>query len=223
MKKRILLINFKTYEEATGKRALALAKICDKIAKQTKIDIRIAVQAADLALIKKDVKIPVYGQHFDIQDPGKSTGSITGYSLKQAGARGSILNHSEKRISKEDLKDAVKLAKYYGLDSCVCVQTLKEAEEICLLKPDLIALELPGLIGGNVSITKANPHLILDSAKTLRRINPKIVILVGAGITTKEDVKHAFLLGADGVLLASHFVLAKDPEKFLKELVKSIK
>ena len=42
MKKRtqpILIINFKTYEKATGNNALKLAKICDKVSKQTKIKI----------------------------------------------------------------------------------------------------------------------------------------------------------------------------------------
>jgi triosephosphate isomerase len=43
-------------------------------------------------------------------------------------------------------------------------------------------------------------------------------VLCGAGVSSKEDVKKALELGAQGVLLASAFVKAPDPKAFLSEL-----
>jgi len=48
-------------------------------------------------------------------------------------------------------------------------------------------------------------------------------LIIGAGISTGEDTKQAVALGAKGVILASGFVLAKDPEAKLRELTMGFK
>jgi len=45
------------------------------------------------------------------------------------------------------------------------------------------------------------------------------VVLCGVGVTNGVDVKAAIELGADGVLLASGVVKAKDPRGALLDLV----
>ncbi len=47
-------------------------------------------------------------------------------------------------------------------------------------------------------------------------------MLCGAGVTNGEDVKAAIELGADGVLLASGVVKAKDPRAALLDLVSGV-
>jgi triosephosphate isomerase len=47
-------------------------------------------------------------------------------------------------------------------------------------------------------------------------------VLAGAGISTGDCVKKAIELGADGVLLASGVVKAKNPEEVLFDLVSKI-
>jgi triosephosphate isomerase len=42
-------------------------------------------------------------------------------------------------------------------------------------------------------------------------------VLCGAGVTTGDDVAAALRLGADGILVASGIVKAKDPEAVLKD------
>ena len=212
----MIIINFKTYRQATGKKALKLAKVCAKVAKSYRADIRIAVQPTDLQIIANAVKIPVYAQHMDPESFGKFTGFLTAEALRADGAKGTLLNHSEHRLSKSVLKACVKKAKSLGLKVVLCARTPKEGQMLTRLKPDFIAIEPAALIGGKISVSEAEPWLIQDIVK---RIGKKERILVGAGVHTGEDVHIASKLGAAGVLLASGVTTAKNPESVLKNLV----
>ncbi|MEK6964027.1 MAG: triose-phosphate isomerase [Nanoarchaeota archaeon] len=212
----VVIINFKTYEQATGKNAVKLAKICEQVAKSSKADIRIAVQPTDLAAVVKAVKIPVYAQHIDSYSYGKFTGFITAEAVKAAGAKGTLLNHSEHRLKLDEVEDCVKRAKKLGLVTVLCANDPLIGQALATLKPDFIAIEPPELIGGTISVSEAEPEVIKDIVK---RIGKKERILVGAGVHTGKDVHVAHQLGAAGVLLASGVTIAKDPRKVLKNLV----
>ncbi len=213
--KPVIIINFKTYQQATGKNAVKLAKICQQVAKASKADIRIAVQPTDLARVVKAVKIPVYAQHIDSYSYGKFTGFITAEAIKAAGAKGTLLNHSEHRLKVDELEECVKRAKKLGLITVLCANDPLVGQALATLKPDFIAVEPPELIGGTLSVSEAEPEVIKDIVK---RIGKKEKILVGAGVHTGKDVKVAKELGAAGVLLASGVTMAKDPKKVLKDL-----
>ncbi len=215
--KVFLIVNFKTYTEATGKNAIKLAKICEKVAKETKTDIRIAVQTADLFSVSQAISLKVYTQHVDSYETGAHTGSISVSDIKKEGAKGSLLNHSEKRISLKKIKETIILCKKYKFHLCICVKNPKEAEKLALFSPHMIAVEPPSLIGGEISIT-SNPKIILETIKKVKKHSPTTKILVGAGIKNVEDIKKVVTLGANGVLLSSHVVLAKNPEKVLRKL-----
>ena len=45
---QLIILNFKIYAEATGKKALELAKICEEVANETGANIIVAPQTADL-------------------------------------------------------------------------------------------------------------------------------------------------------------------------------
>ena len=74
-----------------------------------------------------------------------------------------------------------------------------EVKKFNSLDVDFIAVEPPELIGGDVSVSKAEPEIIEASVRNAG--NKKL--LVGAGVKTREDVKIAMKLGARGVLVAS--------------------
>ncbi len=65
MKTPVIILNFKAYREASGKRGLALANICEEVAEDTGASIVIAPQQIDLSLIVREVGIPVLAQHVD--------------------------------------------------------------------------------------------------------------------------------------------------------------
>jgi triosephosphate isomerase len=213
--KNVLIVNFKTYEEATGKDALKLAKICEKVALDTKKDIRIAVQEIDLCCVSNSVSIPVYSQHVDPVSYGANTGFIVPESVKKVGAKGTLLNHSEHHI--DDIKKSIAAAKRAKLVTVVCADTVEKGIDIAKYKPDFIAIEPPELIGGDISVSDAEPEVISAAVKKI-----KGNIIIGAGIRTSHDVKIALKLGAKGILLASGIVKAKDPEKVLREMAKEL-
>lgn len=214
----IILINFKSYAESTGKNALKLAKICDSVAKKRKANIMVAVQNADINEISKAVKIPVFAQHVDIEF-GAHTGSANIKSAREAGALGTLINHAEKKLTVDVVAKTIEECKRMKMISCVCAANEQEMLEALKSSPDYIAYEIPELIGGNVSITSANPDSVKDFVKKVGKTSKP---LCGAGVKTCNDLKKAVELGTNGVLLASGITKAEDPKKALEDLLKLI-
>ena len=72
------------------------------------------------------------------------------------------------------------------------------------------------------SVSKAQPSVVTDSVDAVKRVSKKVKVLCGAGISTGEDLKKAVELGAEGVLLASGIIKAKDQKAAMLELVKGV-
>lgn len=214
----IVLVNFKAYETSTGDAAVALAKLHEKVAQESGVNIGIAVSALDLARVAAAVSIPVFAQHVDEKSFGAATGSTVAEQAKAAGAVGTLLNHSEKRLG-EKLPACLAAAKRAGLVTIVCAESDAEAENFVALAPDFLAVEPPELIGGDISVTSANPEIIENAVKKVNGIP----LLVGAGVKNGVDVASALKFGAVGVLLASGVTKAADPEKVLRDLISGVK
>ena len=221
MAKPLILINFKTYELATGKKALQLAKAINKF-KSKKYQLAVAPQTIDLKETKKAVKIPVFAQHTDNIRYGSHTGHTLPEAIKQAGAAGTILNHSEKKIKLDKLKETLAICKELKLKTIICTGSLAGVKKLIKLSPDYVAYEPKKLIGKNVSVTQTNPKVIQKAVKLIEKkqnktnTNSKTKLLVGAGIHSKQDVKKAIELGAAGVLLAHKVVKAKNTKRILR-------
>ncbi len=221
MKLPLILVNFKCYKEATGKNALKLAKICEKVARSYEINIAIAPQFIDLYLAQK-VKVPVFAQHVDGIEYGAFTGHVSPLALKEIGVKGSLINHSEKKLPLKEIKECLEIMKKYKLISVVCADSLIRGKEIAKFAPEFIAYEDPFLIGSGQAISRVKPYSVKNFVENIRKINPKINVLCGAGITSGEDVKKALELGTKGVLVASGVVKAKNPRKVLEDFANSI-
>ena len=215
MKLPLILVNFKLYERATGVAAVELAKIHQRVAEETGANIAVAVNALDLAAVCAAVEIPVFAQHIDPVSYGSGTGHISADLVSELGACGTLLNHAECQVDDGELAKSLELARELGLFTVVCANTPEKAEQVLPMNPDMIAVEPPELIGGEVSVSKAEPGIIEE---TVKRIGENRV-LVGAGVKTGEDVSIAVSLGASGVLLASGVTKAEDPYAVLLDLV----
>jgi len=213
-----IVLNVKTYIEATGNKALEIAILMDKISKELDVSMAIAVQATDITLVAKKVSIPVFAQHIDPIKPGSHTGWTLAEAVKAAGALGTLINHSEHRVILADLDTCVTKAKELNLDHIVCSNNVETSKAIAAFSPNFIAIEPPELIGGDISVTTADPDIVSNSVDAVKSINNKIKILCGAGVKNGKDVAKAVELGADGVLLASGVVKAKDKERVIRDL-----
>lgn len=201
----MILINFKIYKETFGEGAIKYAKICKEVAEETKVKITPVVPAINAYKIIKEVGIEVYLQEF-------TEGAV------EAGAAGSLLNHSDHRLKPGMVK---KLLKQWPKDfeSVLCFSTLGQLEKwVKKLKPSYLAYEPKELIGNREKSVSS------EYAKTIKKI-VKLVsptpVLVGAGIHCHENVKVALELGAKGVLVATDIVKASDPKAELLELARA--
>jgi triosephosphate isomerase len=218
----ILIINLKTYERGLGEAALSLATIAENVSNDTGVCIAIAPQFTDLATMTKEVRIPIFAQHIDPVLPGSHTGHILPEAVKAAGAVGTLINHSERQLSLKAIQDSVERAKDVGLLSLVCTDTPEKTSEVASFKPDMVAIEPPELIGTGIPVSKAKPEIVARAVNLVRNRDSTIPVLCGAGISKGEDVVAALRLGAQGVLLASGVVKAKNQRKAMLDLVEAL-
>ncbi len=214
----IIVTNFKTYEGSTGADAVELAKIHELVANETGVNVAIAGQALDLGMLAAAVSIPVLAQHIDGVGYGANTGHIPAEIAHAMGVDGSLLNHSERRISDTQIERALEDMKQLGMLSVVCAENVEEGKKFADMGADFVAVEPPELIGGEISVSTAQPELIEEAVATIGEGK----VLVGAGVKNAEDVRIALELGAVGVLLASGVVKSADPAGALRDLARGI-
>ncbi len=207
----LIIVNFKTYSEATGNKAVELAKKAEKVSLETKVSIGVAPQFTDITNVAKVVSIPVFAQHIDPIQSGSHTGHVLAEAVKEAGATGTLINHSERQLKLSDIDRIIKITHEKNLVSVVCANNPTISAAVAALKPDILAIEPPELIGTGIPVSKAKPEVITDTVRLVRGINPNVVVLCGAGISHGTDVAAALGLGTQGVLVASGIVKAKDP------------
>jgi triosephosphate isomerase len=221
---KYLVINTKNYLEASGKNLERLAGCVKKAGENYRLaKIFLAVPAFDLGYLH--VKYPgvnLLAQHLDDSRAGSSTGYLVSEIAKIAGARGSIINHSEHRIPRESIEALVRKLRELGLSSIVCARDETEVSTYAQFLPDFIAIEPPELIGTGNAISKASPQIITRSRNALTNARPpesKTRLLCGAGIVSGVDAQRAIELGAEGILIASGVVLSNDWNQKIKELI----
>jgi len=219
----MIWVNFKIYQNTFGEGALRLAQICKKVAEREGVRVVPLVSPLDLREIKKKVGGEVWLQHVDLFLKGRYTGWVSPLAAIEAGADGSLLNHSEHRLPPGKIRQILSRVKKEKGDFEFMV-AIKSKGQIRWLKrlrpkPDFVAYEPPELIGSEISVSQAKPEVVRRIVDLL----PDYQIIVGAGIKSGGDVKKALELGAKGILVSSGVVQAKDPEKELVSLAQAFK
>lgn len=215
----VIIINFKAYKEGFGLNGLNLAKAVENVSKRVDDYLAICPTFLDLQNFVKELSIDVYAQHVDAINFGSNTGRINAEMLKDVGVKGSLINHSERRLKLSDIDFIVEKFKDLDLTSIVCTNNITTTAAAAALHPDYVAIEPPELIGSGIPVSKAEPEIVENSVKAAKEVYPEVKVLCGAGISKHEDYVTALDLGAEGVLLASGVVKAKDPKAALEELV----
>jgi len=146
---------------------------------------------------------------------------LTVEAIKEAGCKGSLVNHSEHRVPEEQIAKTSARLKEAGLESMLCTKDADESARLAKYEPTYIAVEPPELIGSGISVSTAKPEVVKGAVAAVAKVN-KTPVLCGAGVSNASDVKKAVELGAKGVLLASAYVKAKDPKQLLLEMAEAI-
>ena len=219
----MLFINFKTYEEGTGKNALELIKILEEVAESSQIKIIPVVQTTDIKEAVNISKLEIWTQSVDPVTFGAHTGSILPESVFEDGAAGTFLNHSERKFQNTaSLQQTIQRCADVGLKTLVFASNLDELVIISSYNPTLVAYEPPEFIGSTTtSVTSAQPDIILKAVEIAKTHN--LPLIVGAGIHSRQDVKKSLELGATGIAVAKDILKAEDPKKELLDLIEGFK
>ncbi|MFH1248671.1 MAG: triose-phosphate isomerase [archaeon] len=221
--KPIILVNFKTYKQSSGINAVKLAAIFSQASKKTGTKFILCPQTADIKIVSCNTSLPVFAQHVDYFQQERSTGFIIPEDVRQEGASGTLLNHSEHRITFSVLRKTIERCNDANLKVVACAASVNEAAKILELNPYCIMYEDPKLVSSSKSITKIEPNSVKKFADIVKSYNKKkktkIIGLCGAGISTKGDIELALQLGCDGVGLSSAITKASNQKKKVYELV----
>ncbi|MEO2264346.1 MAG: triose-phosphate isomerase [Nitrosopumilus sp.] len=217
----MFIINCKNYEEIAGTEIIKFVKIAEKISKKFKVKIAIAPPQHLIGLVSNS-SITILAQHIDDSKIGSTTGFVIPELLKKSKVNGSLINHSEHRISSSEIKKLILKLKELKMISILCVKDVAEAKKYVKLEPDYIAIEPPELIGSGRSVSTEKPELITKAAVAIKIAKNKTKLLCGAGIVSGNDVSKAIELGSKGILVASGIVKAKDWNKTISEFAKAL-
>ena len=204
-----------------GRRMLKLAQAVDKIAEKYDLDVIVTPQYADIRLIAENTsRIHVYAQHMDTLRPGRGLGSVLPESVKEAGAVGVMLNHAEKKLTLDQIRESIARADEVGLATIVCADSVDEIRQVAEMGPNLIVAEPTELIGTGVA---SDMGYVRDTIEAVRQINPDIMVLQGAGISGPDDVANVIRAGAQATGCTSGVMKAADPEAAAEAMLRTLR
>jgi triosephosphate isomerase len=209
-----VLLNLKAYACDPVEIAAAAADVAD----ETGVRVAVVPQTAAIGRVA-ETGVETWAQHVSGVGSGSHTGSTLAEAVADAGATGTLLNHSERRRRLADIDAGIRAAERAGLETVVCANNPRQIAAAARLEPDAVAVEPPELIGTGTPVSKADPEIVTDSVAAA---GDEVPVLCGAGISTGEDLLAAAELGAEGVLLASGVAKADDPQAALEALVEPL-
>lgn len=212
----LIVVNFKTYSTALAEHAETLGKLMADV--ETNARMVAVTSAFDLSSVSSISGLEVWAQHLDPVGQGSHTGWLEPQTAIARGASGTIINHAEHKVSIDHVRDLMSMLPD-DFPICACAADVAEARALAELGPTFIAVEPPELIGGDISVTTADPAIVSDTVAAVKEVNPGVRVLCGAGVKNGQDVATAISLGAEGVLLASGVTKASDVSSVLKDLV----
>ncbi|WP_224446983.1 triose-phosphate isomerase [Haloprofundus salilacus] len=212
-----ILVNLKAYPCDPVEVASAARDVAD----DSGVRIAVAPQAAHLARVA-ETDVETWAQHVSPVEYGSHTGSTLAEAAAEAGATGTLVNHSENRLKLADIDASMQAADRANLDTIVCANNPRQSGAVAALGPDAVAVEPPELIGGDVSVSSADPDIVRDAVDAVTAVDDSVDLFCGAGVSSGDDVTAAAELGAEGILLASGVAKAEDPRAALEDIVSQL-
>lgn len=205
-----------------GAEAVRLAVAADRLAGELGVSIVFDPQAVDIpAVAAATSHVLVFAQHMDPVAPGRGVGAVLGEALREAGAVGTLLNHSERPMTLSAITQAIERARALGLRTLVFADSPAEAAAVARLGPDIVLAEPPGLIATGVSAGTAMAAFVADAVAAVRSVDPAVLVMSGAGVDGPEDVDRMIRLGLDGTGSSSGILRAADPIAAMRAMLEA--
>ena len=204
-----------------GQGVIDLAIAADKASEKYGVDIIFTTPIVEIARVKAATKhIHVFAPHMDPIVPGRGLADVLPEALVAAGAEGVMLNHVEKPLTLATLKATIKRAEEVGLTTIGCADSIVEAGMIAQLNPDIIVAEPSELIGTGLT---SGPEYVAAAAKSVKDVNPDILVLPAAGIANGEDGYNTIIAGADATGSSSGVAKAADRAAMVDEMISAVR
>lgn len=206
-----------------GRDLIELAREADALSRTYDVQIIITPQYVDIPLVARAVeRLVVFAQHMDSLMPGRGVGSVLPEAIKAAGAKGVLLNHVERRLTRPELAQTMRRAREVGLATMVCADDVRDAVSIAELSPDIIIVEAPDLIAGGRR-DEGNRAAIVAANEAIWSVDPSVRVLHGAGINGPQDVYDVTAAGAQGAGSSSAVFTASDPAAMLESMISAMR
>ncbi len=205
-----------------GADAVRLAVEADRMAGELGVSVVFDPQAVDIpAVAAATSRILVFAQHMDPVAPGRGVGGVLAEAIRDAGAVGTLLNHSEKPMTLGEMRRAIERARATGLYTLVFADSPAEAAALAHLGPDIILAEPPELIATGVSAGNVMAGFVAETLAAVRAVDAAILVMSGAGVNGPEDVDRMMRLGLDGTGSSSGILKSADPVAAMRGMLEA--
>ena len=215
----LLIVNPKAY--LGGAQTLELARLTDELAGEFGITTIFTAQHVDLRMIADATEnLVVTAQHMDPIAAGRGMGHILPEGLVEAGVRAVVLNHAEHPLSIDVLDRTLVRAREVGLATIVCADSDAQCRAIADLGPDVMICEPTAAIGtGQMD----SGDYIERTTRIVKEVDPSILVIQAAGVSTGEDVARVLAQGADGSGGTSGILKHPDHRQILTDMYTAIR
>lgn len=139
-----------------GDEVLALAQAADRAAVKYDIDVIFLAPYVDIRRVAEHTeRLIVFAPYMDTIRPGRGLADVLPEAIQAAGARGVVINHCERPMTLEAIRETIRRANELDLISFACADSIEEAKAIAQLQPDIINPEPTELIGTGLNIGAA--------------------------------------------------------------------
>ena len=215
----LLIVNPKAY--LGGAETLELARLTDELAGEFGITTIFTAQHVDLRMITEATQnLLVTAQHMDPIVPGRGMGHILPEGLVEAGVGAVVLNHAEHPLGIDVLDRTLVRAREAGLVTIVCADSDAQCRAIADLGPDVMICEPTAAIGtGQMD----SGDYIERTTRIVKEVDPSILVIQAAGVSTGEDVARVLAQGADGSGGTSGILKHPDHRQILTDMYTAIR
>ena len=203
-----------------GDDVLKLALAADKAASDFDVDVLFITPYTEIRRVAEQTNhLIIIAPYMDLIRPGRGIADVLPEALKAAGAQGVVVNHCEKPLALNVIKQTIERANELDMLSFVCTDSIAEAKAVSHFHPDIINPEPSDLIG---SCQTSGLGFVLESIRAIKEIDPSIIVEQAAGITNGEQVYEFISAGAEAVGAASGVCRADDPCEKARELIAAV-
>lgn len=204
-----------------GDKVLEYAIAADKAAEKYDIDVLFITSPIEIRRVVENTKhLIVLAPYMDTLRPGRGMADILPEGLKDAGAKGVVINHCEKEMSLPQMKKTIERARELDMLVFACADTVEEAKAIAQLHPDILNPEPSELIGGTGNGVSSMDY-VEQVIREIKAVDPNILVEQAAGITNGQQVYDFIMAGSEAAGAASGIMNAKDPIAMIDEMIKA--